>query len=206
MMEITAIEPRRKSFSALYLDGEFAVKIDTETLLRSGYRLGQTITDEQLHQLIVDSDRRRAQERALYLLEHRSHSKGELVEKICRTTSAEAAEAAADRMEELGLIDDEEYGRRYAAELFRRKGYSSSRVVFELTKKGIDKDFAQAVAEELAPDPEETICAILEKKYPRCMEDEKEQRRAVAALKRLGYRWDDIKAALTAYGEEQEED
>ena len=30
-MEITAIEPRRKRLSQLYLDGEAAVKVDTET-------------------------------------------------------------------------------------------------------------------------------------------------------------------------------
>ena len=32
-MVVTAVEPRRKSFSALYIDGEFAMKLDTETLL-----------------------------------------------------------------------------------------------------------------------------------------------------------------------------
>ena len=32
-MLITAIEPRRKSLRALYLDGELAVNIDAQTLL-----------------------------------------------------------------------------------------------------------------------------------------------------------------------------
>ena len=34
---------------------------------------------------------------------------------------SEAAQKAADRMEEIGLIDDEDFARRYAAELFHRK-------------------------------------------------------------------------------------
>ncbi len=31
-MRITAIEPRRKGLSAVYIDGEFAMKLDTQTL------------------------------------------------------------------------------------------------------------------------------------------------------------------------------
>ena len=39
-MVVTAVEPRRKSFSALYIDGEFAMKLDTETLLANHIRAG----------------------------------------------------------------------------------------------------------------------------------------------------------------------
>lgn len=205
-MVITAIEPRRKGFSALYLDGEYAVKIDTETLVKSGWRAGQDITDEELYDLLQSSEQRRANEKALYLLEHRSHAKRELVEKIRRTTSLEAAQAAADRMEELGLVDDEAYARRYAAELLNRKGYAASRAVYELTQKGIDKELALELIEELAPDPQEKILAIVERKYPGCVGDEKITRRAVAALQRLGYRYDDIRQALAEYGENLEPD
>lgn len=205
-MVITAIEPRRKGYSALYLDGEYAVKIDTETLVKSGWRAGQDITDEALYDLLQASEQRRANEKALYLLEHRSHAKQELVEKIRRTTSPEAAQAAADRMEELGLIDDEDYARRYVAELLNRKGYAASRAVYELTQKGIDKELALELTEELAPDPQEKILAIVERKYPGCVGDEKIKRRAVAALQRLGYRYDDIRQALAEYGESLEPD
>lgn len=203
-MEITAIEPRRKSFSALFIDGEFAVKIDTETLLKSGLRPGSQITDEELHDLIQASDCRRANEKALYLLEHRSHSKKELVEKIHRTTSLEAAQAAADRMEELGLVDDTAYAYRYAAELLNRKGYSQTRAVYTLTQKGIEKETAQEIVQELAPDPVEKIRSILEKKYPRWMQDEKIRHRAVGALQRLGFRYEEIRQAMAQIEEEME--
>ena len=120
-MEITAVEPRRKGLVQLYLDGEPAVKLDRETFLVSGLGPGDQLDDTQLRQLIQASDARRAKEKALYLLGHRSHSKKELIEKITRTTAGrEAAQAAADRMEELGLIDDQAYGRNLAVENIRR--------------------------------------------------------------------------------------
>ena len=186
-MLITAIEKRRKMLSALFLDGEFAVNIDTETLLQFRYKIGMDITDEQLHELILASDARRANEKALYLLEHRSHSKKELIEKIQRTTSKEAAWSAADRMEELGLVNDEEFAKRYAAELFNRKGFSGRRAQYELLQKGIDKE-------------------IIEKKYLRCLQDEKGYRRTVNGLQRLGYRYEDIKQAILCFSCEGDED
>ncbi len=205
-MLITAIEKRRKMLSALFLDGEFAVNIDTETLLQFRYKIGMDITDEQLHELILASDARRANEKALYLLEHRSHSKKELIEKIQRTTSKEAARSAADRMEELGLVNDEEFAKRYAAELFNRKGFASRRAQYELLQKGIDKEMIAQVVEELEPDPVEKIKEIIEKKYLRYLQDEKGYRRAVNGLQRLGYRYEDIKQAISCFSLEADEE
>ncbi len=195
-MLITAVEPRKKSLSALFLDGEFAVNIDTETLLKSGYKPGRELDDEQLHELIQASEGRRAGEKALYLLEHRSHSQKELADKISRVTSREAAEAAAERMAELGLVNDEEYARNLAAELLGRKGYSVSRTRQELLQKGIDRELAEQIVEEAAPDPVEKILELIQKKYIRTLDDEKGRRRSIAALQRLGYRWDDIRTAI----------
>ena len=202
-MLITAIEKRRKMLSALFLDGEFAVNIDTETLLQFRYKIGMDITDEQLHELILASDARRANEKALYFLEHRSHSKKELIEKIQRTTSKEAA---PDRMEELGLVNDEEFAKRYAAELFNRKGFSGRRAQYELLQKGIDKEIIAQVVEELEPNPAEKIKEIIEKKYLRCLQDEKGYRRAVNGLQRLGYRYEDIRQAISCFSLEADED
>lgn len=199
MMEITAIEKRRKSFCAVYLDGEFAANVDLETFLKSGWRAGQTVTEEEFAELLEASQERRAREKALYLLGHRSHSKKELVDKIRRTTTLEAAQAAADRMEDLGLVDDEDYARRYAGELLSRKGYSASRTVYELTAKGIDRAFAEELVCTLAGDPEEKIRAVIERKYLRCLGDEKGVRRTVHALQRLGYRYDQIRPVLDEF-------
>ena len=198
-MEITAIEPRRKRLSQLYLDGEAAVKVDTETLLKAGWKPGMEISDEDHHQLLQESEARRAKEKALYLLEYRSHSKKELADKISRTTSREAAEAAVDKMEELGLVNDEDYGRQMAEYLLQKKGYGLRRARQELLQKGIDRELIEELLEELAPDPEEKLREIVERKYQNQLDDEKGYRRTVAALQRLGYGWEDIKTVLAEF-------
>ena len=202
-MEITAMKPRRKRLTALYLDGEFAVNVDTETLELSGLHIGGQIGDEELHDLLQRSDRRRARERALYLLEHRAHSKKELTEKIARTASPEAAQEAAQKMEDLGLVDDEGYAREYADSLLNRKGFAVRRAQYELEQKGIDRDLAQEIIEELAPDPIEKITEILQRRYTASLGDEKGIRRCTAALQRLGYRWEEIRSALKQFTSEE---
>lgn len=195
-MVITGIEPRRKGLSELYIDGESALKLDTFILESQYIRVGMEITDEELFALIKLSQNRRASEKALYLLERRSHSKKELVDKISRTEDKEAALAAADRMEEIGLVDDEDFARRYAEELFARKRFGINRVKQELYRKGIDRDVIDAILEEQEFDSGENIRNILERKYPRYAEDEKIKQRAFAALQRMGYSYSEIRDAL----------
>ena len=201
---ITAIAPRRKSLKALYLDGEYAVDIDKEVLLLSGFREGMQINDEQFHDLIIASNERRAREKALYLLSHRDHTQKELIEKIRKTTDEQAAEKAAERMKELGLIDDEAFARRYAKELLFRKKFSRSRTEYELTKKGIDRDLIAELLEEFEPDPKEQILELVWQKYLHMIKDEKGKKRTVMALQRLGYRWEDIRSALKEIADRQD--
>ncbi len=197
-MTITAIEPRRKAMAALYIDSEFVMNLDAQTLLENRFDVGREINDEQLREIIRLSNERRAKEKALWLISYRDHSKKELKEKIQRTCNAEAAEAAVTRMEELGLVNDESFARQYARKLLLNKKMSKRAAMFELTRKGVDKETAEEVLDEIEIDPREQIREVIEKKY-RNISDEKIKRRAVAALQRLGYGWDDIKAVLIEY-------
>ena len=198
-MELTAAEPRRKNLTQLYLDGEPGPKVDTEVFLLSRLKPGDELTQEELSQLLEQSDARRAREKALYLLEHRSHSKRELTEKIARTAaSQEAPQAAADRLEEMGLLDDRAFAENYARELFVRKRFGPLRVRQELSRKGIDRELIdQVMAPYLEEDAgEENMALVLAKRYPLWREDEKTRRRAVAALQRMGYSYGKIREVM----------
>lgn len=197
-MLITAIEPRRKSLSAVYIDGEFAMKLDTFTLMKEGIKAGVEIDDQQLKDIIDKSDAYRAKEKALYLIGYRDHSKKELSDKIRRTCSKEAAEQAADKMEELGLVNDENYAKRYAAQLLRSKHMAPRGIAYKLREKGIDRDLIDEIIDEMEFDTIGEIKVILEKKYPRYQEDEKINRRAAAYLQRMGYGYGDIKTAMNS--------
>ncbi len=197
-MLISAIKPRRKGLSALFLDGEYVCELDTQTLIENRFDVGREIGDDELHEIIALSNERRAKNKALWLISYRDHSKKELKDKIKRTCDEASAEKAVERMEELGLVDDEDYARRYAKKLLSQKKMTKRAAMFELSRKGIDKETAEAALDEIDVDYRENIREIIDRKYPN-ISDEKIKRRAVAALQRLGYGWDDIRTVLEEY-------
>lgn len=195
-MIITSAEERKKSLTALYIDGEYAVSVDTMTFLSTGKGVGSEISDEELYELIETSKYNRAKEKALYLIEYRSRTKRELYDKLIVLFGESATKRAIKRLEELGLIDDEKYAREYAEVLLDKKGFSRQRAEFELMKKGIDKDVIKEILDELEPEPVEQIKYLLQTKFARRLSNEKDIAKTVNSLKAMGYRWSDINEAL----------
>ena len=203
-MEITALEPRRKCMTAVYIDGEFALKLDTHTLLENRIKIGTVIDDEELKELIEKSNTRRAKEKALWLISYRDHSKKELTDKIAKDCDRASAEEAVERMQELGLVNDEAYARRYAQQLIEVKHLSIKGVKYKLIEKGIDRDLIDDILSEFDVDSKEQIREIIDKKYARGLSDEKGKRRAFSGLSRMGFSFGDIKSVIAEYTENDE--
>ncbi len=199
-MTVTDIKKRRHRLTALFLDGE-AVLIDTETMLLSGIRVGQTISEEDLVALQDKSNRNRAYEKALYLLEYRPHSRYELFTKILREYPEEATREAVERVMELGLINDEQYASDLANEFLNRKGYGVHRVRQELAKRGIDRDLIDQVLCETDSDPETILMQLIAKKYKPIPTDRKGVEKVIAAIVRRGYEFSQVRHALQQLAE-----
>lgn len=201
-MRITDIKPAKKALSSVYIDGEYAIKLDTATLLENCVKVGTVIDDEELKELIEKSDYKRAKEKALWLISGRDYSKKQLMDKIKKDSSEETAEEVCERMEELGLVNDENYARRLAHDLIYLKKLSLRGTKYKLLEKGIDRELCEEIIEEFEVDPVEQLVELIDRKYSDKLLDEKSRRRTVAALQRLGYSWSDIKAALAEFENE----
>lgn len=202
-MVITAIEPRRKSLSAIYIDGEFALKLDTETVLSNHLKVGEEIDDDRLLELIKASDSRRAKEKALWLISYRDHSEGELRQKLSKDYGEEAVDSAVERLMELRLINDEDFAKKYAESL-SHKHMSQRQIQQKLRLKGIDKELSEDAVENLNLDEKDEIRALINKKYIRKLSDEADLRRTVAALQRRGFSYSDIKSVINEFAEFEE--
>ena len=142
-------------------------------------------------------------EKALYLMEYRSRTRKEISDRLVPLYGEYAADLAIERLEELGLIDDEKYAREYAEQLLFRKKFSEERAAFELLKKGIDRQLAQELISELAPDPVEQIVELLHTKYARRLSTEKGRAGTVNSLRTMGFRWGDIQEAMSEIDTEE---
>ena len=147
-----------------------------------------------------------AKKRALWLLDKRDYSRHELMGKLTEKGYTDAtAEAAVDRLVELGFVDDARYApivvRHYAA-----KGYGARRVQQELQRRGIPKELWDAALEEM-PAQDDTVDQLLRSKLRGADPvDRAALKRATDALLRKGYGWDDISAAVERLREELKED
>ncbi len=183
------------------IDGEYALTVD-EMYFASLYLTdGQEIDEEEYAALVERVNVRRAYNCAVSLLSRRDHSKKELFTKLKEKGYSKGAQAAIERLEAGGYVDDERFCRLYAAELVRLKGYGKRRVEQELYRKGIDRDTVYNVLEEISFD-NDALIDIIKRRYLDKMTDEKGRQRAFNALMRLGYSCGEIRDALRDIDEE----
>ena len=203
-MIITAIEPRKKGLSALFIDGEPAFRLDTETLLAYRFDVGREITDEQLKEVVDASNLKRCKDKAMWLLSFRDYASRELFDKLRKDFGDEAAQAAVDRCTDLGLLDDRRFARRCCADLFHLKRLSKNGARQKLLQKGLDRELVDEVLAEFDVDEEEQIREIIKKKYGPALPEEKGRRRAFSGLLRMGYSYAAIKSVIREFTDTEE--
>ena len=142
---------------------------------------------------------RAALDRAAKQLSYRALSAKMLRDKLlAKGHDEEAADYALAWLTERSMLNDELFAESVVRG-YTRKGYGAARIRQELTRRGIDRDTAEAAMQTFSPD-EAQMLALLEKRLRGDISDRKEIEKAVAALQRRGFAWNDIKRALETYG------
>ncbi len=213
-MKLTA-KPGKGEKIHLSLDGEYIATVNADYWFTCGIKSGSEVTPEQLEELLTESARRKMMNKALDLLSMRDYSRRELSDKLDYSrrelsdklvTKAwekkeqkdmdlgslkQQASDICDRLEELGLLNEERFARSYVDELIRRKHLSKSGLKTALIQKGVQRDIIETVLEEVDIDPVEQVRELLQKT------------RTVNALLRLGYRYNEIHAAMGEWMEDE---
>ena len=191
MPRLTQIKETKKGRLALFFDGEFAFSLDENTFADAGLHQDDDLEEWQIEELRKKSETRRALDKAMDYLALRDHAAGELYQKLCRKFDAHSAAAVA-RAGELGLLNDAGFARRRAAELLRKRK-SRREILNDLAAKGIDRDTAAEVVEELFAEGEDgenpelaTARALVERQYTAKLAAGKRDQVA-AALARRGF-------------------
>ena len=194
-MKITTTEGKGGRLN-IFADGEFAFSLDAVIWYGCGICDGDDVDEEVLADLKRESLNRHALSSALNILTRRAHSEKELRFKLKQKFDAEAVDFAIEKAAEMGFIDDDDFAEMYARELANSKKFAPGRIVSELVFKGVDKNIAQNVVDDLEIDIFENIEYILDNKYPNFDDDDKKLRRAINGLQRYGYSFYDIKYVI----------
>ncbi|WP_238329931.1 regulatory protein RecX, partial [Kytococcus schroeteri] len=119
-------------------------------------------------------------------------SRRQLEDKLAqRGCDPEVAREVLDRMEAVGLVDDEAYAHMLVRSQQQGRGLARRGLAHELRRKGIDEEVAQqALADEVTPDGERARAEQLVAKKLRTMSGLDRQvktRRLAGMLARKGY-------------------
>jgi len=134
----------RKKRVNVFLDEEFAFSLDE--LTAATLRLGQTLDEGQVEELVRRDGVLRAQERALSLIQHRPRSRAELRQRLRRGgIDDESINEALDRLESVELVDDEAFARFWVEQRIAFRPRSKRALRFELRRLGVSNDLLDRV-------------------------------------------------------------
>lgn len=188
MPDIKELGGEADSTGALVLDSEIC-EIHKLSSLRQ-------IEESDLIKYIHESHFKRAKSRAMWYISRSDCSKKEIFDKLRRSFPETESKMAVDRMEELGLLCDDQYAKRKARSLVEFKKMSKKQAKFELIQKGIDRETAELALEAVEKDNADTILSLLQGKHKNKLSNEKDVSRTIAALLRKGFSYGEIKEAL----------
>ncbi|MCI9457084.1 MAG: regulatory protein RecX [Oscillospiraceae bacterium] len=217
-MKITALKQGRGNKCHVHVDGRYLLTLHIQEAERHSLTKDREVTGAELDLWLLESQTLFAKDYAMAILSRRSISEKELLDKLLQKPHSEnispedweqAAEAAVERMKELGLVDDEDYAGKLARDLSHLRKLGPRRIRQELMQKGVDRELAEEAVEDLDQNPQEDIMELLEGKFARLAQaaaegEPKEKQRLIGRLLRMGYGYSDIRQAWDLYLEDWE--
>ena len=156
-------------------------------------------------------DENAVREKALELLEYRSHAAKELSRKLfLRGYDAAAIRSVVAGLLEAGLLDDQKFAEEYAGGRLSMRPQGARLLVSKLMARGVVKKTAEAAVEKALEGRDEVELAVSSargylKRYGGGPLDAGRARNLQAYLARRGFDFDTISAAVRAVGAAEEE-
>lgn len=196
MSIITKIETQRnKSRVNIFVDDSFFCGLNKETAVIFGLKQGKEVDENELKQVIFESEVKSAFEKSLDFLGRRMNSKKELLEKLTKKGyTPEVAQKAIEKLEEYHYIDDELFAKQFAASYPK---LSKKMLKEKLAQKGISPDIVLEIIGDRDDESEFELCLQQAKKYLKsksvcCFKDYQKMQ---ASLFRKGFDYDIVKRA-----------
>ncbi len=137
-----------------------------------------------------------AKEKALRLLEFRSHSERELADKLQRNGAKEEdIEKILEFCRNYGFVNDRNYAMTKARDLKNLKKYGKRRIKSELYSKGIPAEYIEEAVSELEDDEAGELLPLVEKKLRGDFE-KKNIDKCIRHFMYRGYGFSDIKNCI----------
>ena len=114
------------------LDDEYIITTDEDFWAENYIKDGTDIDEDEWNKLVTKINLNKAVDKCYDLLSRRDHSVKELKTKLLRTVDENSADAAIEKMLDVGYLDDEKYAQTLVRYLIDNKNMSKNFVKQEM--------------------------------------------------------------------------
>ncbi len=199
------VQKRRKNRRSIFLDDGSVFGISEDVLFSIPVHIGDTLTDQQLDEILGADSQQKILDVALNLLSFRMRSKAELMRRLKRKNfNEDGIYAVIKKLETKGYIDDQKFALVFAREKVRRKLIGPVALRSEFSVHGLDPDIVEYTLKKTYDEiSEQTLMDQLLAKRRVPLNEPlslKEKQNAVNTLRNKGFSWDRIQEMLVKRG------
>lgn len=198
-MLITKIEKQNKNNKRynLYIAGEFYFGLYDDTILKFGIAPGDDLTEEKLTRIREFDEYIYGKKISFDYLSYRIRTIAEIKKKLkSKDISPVIIDKVIHHLNELGLINDEEFAKQLITEKIKNKPAGKRLLQQKLFEKGISRQVSETAIEKYLTEADEKKMAIkiYEKLKPKLkgLEKQKARQKIYEALSRKGFDYDII--------------
>ena len=199
MQTITLLERQKKNKERVnvYLDGEFAFGLNEmdAVLLKKG----QQLSEIEIAELRQKDAVAKAFDTGVNLLSYRPRSTQEIRQRLLKKSIDElVVEAAIDKLQRLGFLDDRAFARFWIEDRNRFKPRGRRALSYELRNKGIADSITQELLDELVDEADGAYEAAQKRVRRMRGKTQREFKQKIGAfLQRRGFNYEAVNGALT---------
>jgi regulatory protein len=208
-VKVTKLEQQKKNVSRfnLYVDDQFFAGISSNTLTKFNLYKDKEVEQAQLDEILFQELKQRFLDRAIgyltrapkttfqlkqYLKDLRYKKKGKWFDEGLDLNFDKVFDEIVTRLEELKLLDDENYAEMFVESRIKNKPRGKFVLVSELISKGVDKEIEIKVTDALVEDEYDILKKTYYKKYKKYKLDLSETKK-ISYLQRKGFSYSLIK-------------
>lgn len=194
----------------MWLEDGTLLRVGEADVVSFSLYAGMELSESQLEGLQQAQEQAKLKNKALTLLSARPMSQRELERKLSapprrkgalpqegeeqRQQRQEMAQQVAQRMAQVGLVNDQEYACSVVRH-YSRKGYGPAKIRDELYRRGVPREFWDQAMEEM-DQGDEKLRALVDKKLRGAVPTREELKKVSAYLARRGFGWEEISRVL----------
>jgi len=199
MGKITALRTSKRTNkrASLFLDGKFAMSMDTGVAVKEGLKIGQELSTDQLEALTKNIGLSTCLNVAYRYLSHRPRSESEIRERLQQRNFEDSQiEIVINKLKEQNLLDDTAFAKFWKDNRESFHPTSQRLIRLELKRKGVADETIDNVVSQMDDHDSAYRAALSKTKHLSHQEYETFRRRLGDYLKRRGFGYSAINQTI----------